>query len=191
MILPLLTALLVTAAATPGPLEVVKAGNTDVQKVASAKSATAAQLSTVVERFVDFGELSRRALGATWNKLTPAQRQDFSSTMEGLLRASYAKRALGQGKAQVQYGEESIQGNDARVSTKVKINRGEPYPVDYKLYRADDKGGWRIYDVVTDDVSLLDTYQEQFQKLLSTKGFDGLLATLKSKRAQLEKTLVP
>jgi phospholipid transport system substrate-binding protein len=190
MILSLLTALLVTAA-TPGPLEVVKTGNADVQKAVSAKGTTAEQLSKVVERFVDFGELSRRALGATWNKITPAQRQDFSATMEGLLRASYAQRALGQGKAQVQYGEESIQGHDARVSTTVKINRGERYPVDYKLFRADDKADWRIYDVVTDGVSLLDTYQEQFQKLVNTKGFDGLLATLKTKRAQLEKRLVP
>jgi len=188
MLASLVTALLLTAA--PGPLDVVKTGNTDVQKVAAARGATTEQLAQVVDRFVDFGELSRRALGDTWNKLTPAQRQDFSGTMEGLLRASYAQKALGQGKPQVQYGEESIQGNDARVATTVRIHRGERYPVDYKLYRKDDKADWRIYDVITDDVSLLDTYQEQFRKILATKGFDGLLATLKSKRAQLEKTLV-
>jgi phospholipid transport system substrate-binding protein len=185
MFASLLAAVLLTAA--PGPLEVVKSGNTDVQKVASAKGATAEQLSKTVDRFVDFGELSRRALGDTWNKLTPAQRKDFSSTMEGLLRASYAQKALGQGKTQVQYGEESIQGNEATVATTVSVNR-DKFPVEYKLYRADEKGEWRIYDIVTDDVSLLETYQGQFRKLLSDKGFEGLLATLKAKRAQLEKS---
>ncbi len=189
MFLTLVTAVLLSAA--PSPLDVVKTGSADVQKIAASKGATVAQLSEAVDRFVDFGELSRRALGDTWSKLTPAQRQDFSATMEGLLRASYAQRAIGQGKSQVRYGEQSIEGNDARVATTVKINRGEAFPVDYKLYRANDKSDWRIYDVITDEVSLLTTYQEQFRKILATKGFDGLLATLKSKRAQLEKAAIP
>jgi phospholipid transport system substrate-binding protein len=188
MLVSLLTAVLLTA--SPGPLEVVKEGNTNVQKVASAKAATAEQVYQVVERFVDFGELSKRALGETWNKLTAAQRKDFSSAMEGLLRASYAQKALGQGRTQVHYGKESIEGNEASVGTTVNVNR-DKYPVNYKLYRSGEQAGWRIYDVVTDDVSLLETYQEQFRKILATKGFDGLLATLKAKRAQIEKTLIP
>jgi phospholipid transport system substrate-binding protein len=187
MFASLLAAVLLTAA--PGPLDVVKSGNTDVQKVASAKGATADQLSKVVEKFVDFGELSKRALGDTWGKLSAAQRKEFSSTMEGLLRASYAQKALGQGKAQVQYGKETVQGNEATVDTTVNVNR-DKFPVEYKLYRtAGGKGEWRIYDVITDDVSLLETYQGQFRKLMADKGFDGLLSTLKAKRAQLEKSL--
>lgn len=186
MIASLLTALLLTA--TPAPLEVVKTGNTEVQKIASKRDATVEQLAGVVDHFVDFAELSRRALGEPWNKLTPAQRKDFTTEMQGLLRASYAKKALGQGRTQVLYGKESVTGNEAGVTTTVVVNR-DRYPVDYKLYRSDEKGEWRIYDVVTDSVSLLEVYQEQFRKLMASKGFDGLLATLKAKRAQLEKTL--
>lgn len=186
MFASLLAAVLLTAA--PGPLEVVKSGNTDVQKVASAKGTTVDQLSKVVEKFVDFGELSKRALGDTWSKLTAAQRKEFSSTMEGLLRASYAQKALGQGKAQVHYGKESVEGNEASVDTTMNVNR-DKFPVEYKLYRPSEKGEWRIYDIVTDEVSLLETYQGQFRKLLADKGFDGLLTTLKAKRAQLEKSL--
>jgi phospholipid transport system substrate-binding protein len=108
--------------------------------------------------------------------------------MEGLLRASYAQKALGQGKTQVQYGKEDVQGNEATVDTTVNVNR-DKFPVEYKLYRADGKGEWRIYDVITDDVSLLETYQGQFRKLIADKGFDGLLSTLKAKRTQIEKSL--
>ncbi|PTL81002.1 phospholipid-binding protein MlaC [Vitiosangium sp. GDMCC 1.1324] len=186
MFASLLAAVILTAA--PGPLDVVKSGNTDVQKVATTKGATADQLSKVVEKFVDFGELSKRALGDKWDKLTATQRKEFSSTMEGLLRASYAQKALGQAKAQVQYGKENVEGNEATVGTTVNVNR-DKFPVDYKLYRADGKGDWRIYDIVTDDVSLLETYQGQFRKLIADKGFDGLLSTLKAKRAQLEQSL--
>jgi len=184
MIASLIAAVLLTAA--PGPLEVVKSGNADVQKVASAPGAKVEQLTKAVERFVDFGELSKRALGKQWDTLTPAQRKDFSETMQGLLKASYAQKALGQGKAQVEYGKESVQGNEATVATTVKVKQ-DVVPVEYKLLRENENGEWRIYDIVTDDVSLLETYQGQFRKLMADKGFDGLLTTLKSKRAQLEK----
>ncbi|RKG93933.1 ABC transporter substrate-binding protein [Corallococcus sp. CA053C] len=186
MIASLLAATLL-AAAPVGPLNVVKSGNADVQKAANAPGATVQSLASIVEKFVDFEELARRALGEkAWTGLTPAQRKDFADTMTGLLRASYAQKAIGQAKADVKYGKESVQGNEATVDTQLTV-KGDPVPVDYKLYRTSPKTDWRIYDVVTDEVSLVETYSGQFRKILQTKGFDGLLSTLKSKRAQLEK----
>lgn len=185
MIASLLAATLLAAA--PGPLSVVKSGNSDVQKAANAPGATVESLASVVEKFVDFQELAKRALGdKTWATLTPAQRKDFSETMTGLLRASYAQKAIGQAQAEVKYGKESIEGTEATVDTMLTLKKDQ-IPVDYRLYKPTAKSDWRIYDVVTDEVSLVDTYKGQFQKLLSTKGFDGLLSTLKTKRAQLEK----
>lgn len=188
MLVSVLTAVLLTAA--PGPLALVKEGTSELRRVSTAKGATAEQIYPVLERFVDLGELGRRALGDTWSKLTPAQRKDFSEAMEGLLRASYAQKALAQGRIQVHYGQESIEGNEARVDTTVVADR-DKYPVVYRLFRAEGRGAWRAYDVITDDVSLLATYQEQFRKLLATRGFDGLLASLRSRRAQVERTLIP
>ncbi len=185
MIASLLAATLLAAA--PGPLSVVKSGNADVQKAANAPGATAQSLATVVEKFVDFEELAKRALGdKTWADLKPAQRKEFTETMTGLLRASYAQKALGQAQAEVKYGEEGIDGNEASVGTTVTVKKSS-VPVEYRLYRATANSPWRIYDVITDEVSLVDTYKGQFRKLLADKGFDGLLTTLKSKRAQLEK----
>ncbi|NTX13969.1 ABC transporter substrate-binding protein [Myxococcus sp. CA056] len=185
MIASLLAATLIAAA--PGPLSVVKSGNADVQKAANAPGATVESLASVVEKFVDFQELAKRALGdKTWATLTPTQRKDFSETMTGLLRASYAQKAIGQAQAEVKYGKESIEGTEATVNTTLTLKKDQ-IPVDYRLYKPNAKSDWRIYDVVTDEVSLVDTYKGQFQKLLSTKGFDGLLSTLKTKRAQLEK----
>ena len=124
-------------------------------------------------------------ISAKWAKLTPAQQKEFTDTMTGLLRASYAQKAIGQAQAQVKYGKEAVQGNEATVNTTLTVKKDQ-VPVDYKLYKT-AKGDWRIYDVVTDEVSLVSTYSGQFRKLLADKGFNGLLSTLKSKRAQLEK----
>ena len=184
MLVPLIAATLL-AAAPATPLEVVKAGNADVQKAANAPGATVEQLATVVEKFVDFEELAKRALGKSWDTLTAAQRKDFTETMKGVLRASYAQKAIGQANANVTYGKETLKGDEATVNTTIKV-KSDQVPVDYKLYKA--KSGWRIYDIVTDEVSLVETYAGQFRKLMADKGFDGLLSTLKAKRAQLEKS---
>ncbi|NRD68045.1 ABC transporter substrate-binding protein [Corallococcus exiguus] len=186
MIASLLAATLL-AAAPVSPLNVVKNGNAAVQKAANAPGANVQSLATVVESFVDFEELAKRALGEkAWAGLTAAQRKDFTETMTGLLRASYAQKAIGQAKADVKYGKESVQGTEATVDTELTVTTDQ-VPVNYRLYKASPKADWRIYDVITDEVSLVDTYSGQFKKILSTKGFDGLLTTLKSKRAQLEK----
>ncbi|QAT85633.1 putative phospholipid-binding protein MlaC [Corallococcus coralloides] len=186
MIASLLAATLL-AAAPVSPLNVVKNGNAAVQKAANAPGANAQSLATVVESFVDFEELAKRAMGEkAWAGLTAAQRKEFTETMTGLLRASYAQKAIGQAKADVKYGKESVQGTEATVDTELTV-KTDQVPVNYRLYKATPKADWRIYDVITDEVSLVDTYSGQFKKILSTKGFDGLLTTLKSKRAQLEK----
>jgi phospholipid transport system substrate-binding protein len=181
-----LTLAVVLTASAQSPLALVKDGNTALQRVLATKGVTPEKLANTVEAYVDFGELAKRALGKEWEKLTKAQQQDFTATMKGLLRASYAQNAIGQAEAKVTYGAESLHDNEAVVSTTIDVKK-EAYPVVYKLYRPSEHGAWRVYDVVTDEVSLMDTYHDQFRKLISEKGFAGLLATLKAKREQLER----
>jgi phospholipid transport system substrate-binding protein len=184
MLTPLIAVTLL--AATPGPLEVVKSGYANVQKVASAPGATVEKLAAAVDTFVDFDELARRALGETWKTLTPAQRKEFTGAMRGMLRAFYAQRILGSGQTAITYGEETLDGDEAIVSTTVTVERTQ-LPIAYKLYRQARKPrGWRIYDIVTGNTSLLEDYRVQFNELLVTQGFSGLLATVKARRAQVE-----
>lgn len=186
MLAQLLALSIVAAPSTP--LAVVKNGNDQVQKLIAAADATAEQLASRADDFVDFAELARRSLGREWAKLNKKQQEDFSQTMKSLLRASYAQKALidGKGKATTEYGAEQITGNEASVGTTLLV-AGDKFPVDYRLYRTDEKSPWKIYDVVTDTVSLVEAYRDQFQVLIAKKGFEGLLSTLKARRDKLEK----
>jgi len=180
----MISSLLVATLLVTTPTQVVKDGNAEVQKILAQKDASVEKLAAKVDDFVDFAELAKRALGKEWNKISKKQQQDFSATMKGLLRASYAQKAIGQGNAAVEYGQEQVKGSEAVVPSHILV-KTDKFPVIYKLYKTG--GNWRIYDVVTDDVSLVETYREQFRKLIAAKGFDGLLVTLKTKRDQLEK----
>lgn len=183
-------ALALVLAVGPGPLSVVKNADTEVQKVLQAPDATTEKLASRADDFVDFGELAKRAMGTEWGKLNKKQQDEFSATMKGLLRASYAQKAVNDGRggntAKVEYGSEKVEGNEAVVDSKLLVKQ-DTYPVLYKLYRPDAKGSWRIYDVVTDEVSLVSTYSDQFRTVMAKKGFEGLLKSLKDKQQSLEK----
>src|SRR4051812_33300978 len=188
--LSLYVAVLVSAA--PSPLQVVKSGNEQLQKLLK-DGVPADKLAAKADEFIDFVELAKRALGDQWAKLKPKQRDEFAATMKGLLRASYAQKVMtegGQGDA-MHWGDEKVTGDAAIVMSTLDLKgASKPFPVEYRLYKS-AKGEWRIYDVVTDDVSLVGTYSDQFQQLIAKKGYDGLLATLKKRREQLESTEKP
>ena len=116
MLVPVLSLLLAAAPApTLGPLAVVQAADAEVQRHLNAKGTTE-QLAAKADDYIDFTELARRSLGADWAGLTAAQRDAFSGTMKRFLRASYAQKAVNEGRggsAAVSYGEEKVTGNEA------------------------------------------------------------------------------
>jgi phospholipid transport system substrate-binding protein len=181
-------AMTVSAILSATPLGVVKSADAEIDKILQGKDATVEKLAARADDFIDFVELAKRALGGEWAKINKKQQDDFSATMKGVLRASYAKRALsdGRGGAKIQYGDEKTEGNEATVATTLQM-KDDSVPVIYKLYRKAPAAEWKIYDVVTDDVSLISTYSDSFKQQIAKKGFDGLLKSLKAKREQLEK----
>ena len=185
--LTLIVSLTVAAAPTAAtPMGVVRTANDEVQTILKAEGASVDQLSQKADIYIDFVELAKRALGKEWPKLNKKQQDEFSTTMKELLRVSYAQKALVDGKngPGVAYLGEKVTGAEAAVQTTIQIKK-DTFPVEYKLFKADAKTPWKIYDVVTDGVSLVSTYADQFRQLLAKKGFDGLLTTIKAKRDQL------
>ena len=180
-------ALLTTAPSGGSPLNVVKSADAEIDRILGGQNPSVEKLAARADDFIDFGELARRALGTQWSSLSKRQQADFSSTMKGVLRASYAQKALGDGRggAKVEYQSEQVDGNEATVSTTLKV-KDDVVPVQYRLFRVSPKVGWKIYDVVTDEVSLVSTYSDQFRQVIAKKGVDGLLKALKARQTQLE-----
>jgi hypothetical protein len=48
------------------------------------------------------------------------------------------------------------------------------------------KKGWKAVDVITEGVSLVDTYREQVNRLLPKKGVNGVIEALDRARKRLE-----
>lgn len=140
-------------------------------------------LEKVVAARFDYAEMSRRALGAPWNQLTDQQKQEFVDLFRTLLTNSYADKIETYSGEGVQYLNERTEKEYAEVRTKVLSGKTE-IPLDYRLInKAED---WRVYDVVVDNISLVNNYRGQFTKILRASSYSDLVDQLRKKSDKLK-----
>jgi len=135
---------------------------------------------TVLQQLFDFQEMSRRSLGSNARRYKD-RLGEFTPLFVDFLENTYMETLEKNGDAKIQYVRETLDRENAQVSTKVRLKDGSEYGVDYKLYLTPE--GWRVYDVIVERVSLINNYRSQFDRVLNKKSFDDLLRDLREKRA--------
>ncbi|WP_298581516.1 ABC transporter substrate-binding protein [uncultured Luteimonas sp.] len=69
-------------------------------------------------------------------------------------------------------------GLGVKVSSELLRQGGEPIPVDYLMRRAG--GGWRVFDVMVEGVSFVQTFRQQFDSELQRKSIAQVASELRS-----------
>ncbi len=155
-----------------------------------AKAKARTQARAAVAELIDFDALAKATLGKHWEELKPPERAHYTEALKGAMEASYLARmqeskGSGADPASVKnelLGEEAQEG---KVLVKSRVTSGtDSAKVDYLM--AKQPKGWRAVDVVTEDVSLVETYRDQVGKLLPKKGIAGVIAALEKKRKAFE-----
>ena len=148
-------------------------------KAPSAKAVKKDKLLTIYVRMFDEVELSRRALAKNWTKLNAAQRQEFIPLFRQVLENAYADKILAYTNEKIVYDRERmVSENQAEVQTRV-LTSSKSIPINYRMIQ---KGGnWKVYDVVIENVSLIQNYRTQFNEILANKTPEQLLQTLRKK----------
>ncbi len=136
------------------------------------------RLREIVFPLFDFREMAKRSLGPYWRRISSQQQDQFVTAFTELLEKTYADKIDLYDGQKVAYTGESIDGNFAAVSTKV-IGKDQSYSVDYKLQLEDGK--WKIYDIVAENISLVNNYRAQFNHVLANSSFDDLMQRIKAK----------
>jgi len=81
--------------------------------------------------------------------------------------------------------KEDRKPTEATVQAQLNtMARGKPLKVAMEYRLVHKQRGWLVYDVVTDEQSLLETYRAEFNKVIKKESFDALLAKLKQKLAE-------
>ena len=140
----------------------------------------------VISNF-DFKEMTRLATGRAWSQASAAQQQALERAFRTLLVRTYTT-ALTQTTSDqtVEVKPVALKPGDTEtvVRTLVKESGRKPFSIDYRM--ASTAGGWKVYDVVVENLSLITNYRGSFASEINRSGIDGLIRTIEAKNQKSE-----
>lgn len=146
----------------------------------SKKSERRNKLKEVLYQRFDFTEMAKRSLGSEWRRRGPEEQKEFVKLFTDLLERAYLDKIETYNGENFQYLKEREDDNNyAQVDTKLVDNKGQEFAINYRLYKMG--GDWKVYDVVIEDVSLVNNYRSQFNRVLATSSFEELVNRMKGK----------
>lgn len=149
----------------------------------SQKEARRQKVKVIVDPYFDYQEMAKRSLGPTWSKLSAGQRHDFVELFAQLLEASYSDKIEKYAqRVKIDYSGEITDVDYAEVRTVV-VRANDRIPLNYRLMQKN--GGWKVYDVVIEGVSLVSNYRSQFSQIIHESSYAELVRRLKTKVSEL------
>ena len=139
-----------------------------------------AQLLEVIYPRFDFTEMAKRSLGPYWIRLSPEEQRDFVKIFISLMGRAYADNVESYTSQNVVYTGESKDQNYAQVDTQIIGDKEPPLNINYKLHSVDKE--WKVYDLVVEDISVVNNYRSQFNRVIARSSFAELVRTMKEKQ---------
>lgn len=143
----------------------------------------------VLQHF-DFRLMTQIAVGQYWRQATPAQQKALEEAFRTLLvhtyTASLTVASSGKETVDVRPVEARPGETDIIVRSTVRTPGRQPIGIDYRMTRT--TGGWKVYDVIAENLSLVTNYRSSFSSEIRRTGIDGLVRVLESKNRELAKS---
>lgn len=140
------------------------------------------RLREVLNPIFDYEEMAKRALGIHWRRRTPAEQEEFVKLFRDFLERTYSDKVDLYGGEKVRFGREVIDGNFAQVESAIVKPNGEELAVSYKLRQLN--GQWKVYDAVVENISIVNNYRSQFDRIISGSSYEELVKRLQEKARQ-------
>jgi phospholipid transport system substrate-binding protein len=140
-----------------------------------------AQLVEVIYPRFDFTEMAKRSLGRHWTGRTPEEQREFVTIFAAMLARSYAGNIESSISQKVLYTRESEDQSYAEVDTMIVTENRPPLSINYKLKSVNKE--WKVYDLVIEDISVVNNYRSQFDRVIARSSFEELVRTMKEKQS--------
>jgi len=131
--------------------------------------------------YFDFKEMTKLAAGRSWSQASAAQQDALEKAFRTLLVRTYTvalTRSSGEAKVDVR-PVSAANTDDVVVKTVATEPGGQPVQIDYRM--AKTPGGWKVYDVIVENLSLVTNYRSSFQSEITRSGVDGLIKAIEDK----------
>lgn len=133
----------------------------------------------------DFKQMTQLAVGKPWGQADAAQKEALERGFRTLLMRTYTtalSQSSGATKVDVKPAQVKPGDSEAVVRTLVSEPGRKPFSIDYRMQNG--SGGWKVYDVVVEHLSIVTNYRSSFQSEVNRSGIDGLIKSIESKNQQ-------
>jgi phospholipid transport system substrate-binding protein len=126
----------------------------------------------------DFAQMTKLAVARNWSKATPEQQDRLVDEFRALLVRTYAASISSVADYQVDFKPVKMAAADMDVMVNTEVSKpgAPPITIDYRMEKQGN--GWKVYDVLVDNVSLVTVYRNSFNSEVRKGGIDGLIQTL-------------
>lgn len=126
----------------------------------------------------NFPHMTQLAVGRNWKDASDAQKTSLTDQFRTLLLRTYSSTLSQYRNQTIDVKPLKTAAADAEVVVKTAViqSGGQPIPIDYSMEKT--AGGWKVYDVLIDGVSLVTNYRSSFNTEIKTNGVDGLIKSL-------------
>jgi phospholipid transport system substrate-binding protein len=138
------------------------------------------RLREVIEPQFDFAEMAKRSLGPHWQRRTAEEQREFRAVFTDLLESSYIESIESYSGEKVAVTSEKQEQGYAEIGSKIISAKGEEYSINYRLHSVE--GNWKIYDVIIENISIVNNFRSQFNRVISKSSYQDLLQRMKAKQ---------
>ena len=85
------------------------------------------------------------------------------------------------------YPDERGDESSAQVVSTLQTPRGGEITINYMLHRL--QSGWKIYDLIVEDVSVVKNYRAQFSRVISKSSYEELVHRIEQKLSEFDSEL--
>lgn len=137
-----------------------------------------AMVDDILAPHFDFQKITQGAVGQYWRTASASQQKALTDGFKQVLVRTYARSLLNYSGQEIRYlpVKPGARSNTVTVSTEVREPGASPVPIDYRMY--DSASGWKVYDVIVNNASLVSNYRSSFETEIRDKGIDGLITKL-------------
>jgi len=147
-------------------------------------------IETKVLPHFNFQSMTASAVGRNWEKANAGQKARLVEEFKTLLVRTYASALASYSNQKFDFRPLRAKPTDTDVTVHVRILQpgNQPVTIDYDMEKRPD--GWKAWDVRVAGISLVANYRTEFDNIIRESGVDGLIKTLHTKNATLERGAV-
>ncbi len=151
-------------------------------KISDVKVAT-----QIIEKFlfpyIDIKYASYKVMGTSLKNLTESERQKFTVAFSEYMKKSFVQALSKYTNQEIIPSEEKEVGaNENLVSVKLTIRESGKKDLDLilKLRKNSKTGEWRAFDIIGENISMLDAKISEISPIIKSSGIDAAISKLNS-----------